>query len=107
MKAIVIPANGPMRIEECNKSKELITKVVDGNIESLDLGECGTMYLNEDGKLINLPINYNATAMYAACYGYVDIIVGDVVVFGRNDCDFNDISAPDFLLELVMQKTGD
>lgn len=52
---------------------------VGGWIEAVYLGDA-VMYVNEEGKLLKLPVNTMATDLYADHHGPYDIIVGDVVV---------------------------
>lgn len=62
---------------------EELKKIVDGYIEVLYLGD-KLMVLNEDGKLLNLPVNAEATKEYMKVFGPFDIIHGDVLLCG---CD--------------------
>ena len=54
---------------------------VGGWIEQVPTNDGSTMYVNEDGKRLGLPINLNATARYL--YAFADAIRGDVVVIER------------------------
>lgn len=60
-------------------SLEELQGVVDGYVELIGLSDDRLMVVNEEGKLIGLPINGNATVL-ARLEGYDDIIVGDVLV---------------------------
>lgn len=68
----VEPANGT------NFTLEELQAIVDGRIEI-----CETVFtdeilvINEEGKLLGLPINWHATGLYK--YGKIDPIVGDVL----------------------------
>lgn len=42
------------------------------------------MVINDEGKLINLPHNENATTLYRICLDTIDFIVGDVLVCHTN-----------------------
>lgn len=53
---------------------------VGGYIEMLRLGDGRVMFLNEDGKRENLPVNYRATAMMASRLRGDDYIVGTVII---------------------------
>lgn len=55
---------------------------VSGYIEVLDLGD-QYMVLNEEGKLIGLPVNDKATEMLKGTAYEGDTIVGDVLVCGK------------------------
>lgn len=43
------------------------------------------MWLNEEGKLIGLPINEVATVIWEANYGATDVILGNVLFMGEVD----------------------
>lgn len=62
-------------------SLEELQKAVGGYIEGIHL-ECGCiMFVNEEGKLNDLPLNQNATALFWHSSGYTgDVIVGDAIV---------------------------
>ena len=47
--------------------------------------EPGTLIVNEEGKLQNLPVNQTATDLSAA---YNDVIVGNAILLGTTDEDF-------------------
>ena len=58
-----------------------LQKFVGGYIEVVPLDRTGEiMVLNEEGKLIGLPPNMNATAYLAQNSRFADFIVGDVLV---------------------------
>jgi len=68
-----------------NLSLESLQKEVGGYIELVRViieGEECTMYINEEGKVYNLPFNHEATILYDNPY---DIIVGNVVLFNREE----------------------
>lgn len=61
--------------------KEL-KEIVGGYIEILDLKDA-YMVINEEGKLLNLPFNLNATRTYQHFARIGDYIVGDVLVCSK------------------------
>ena len=80
---------------------------VDGLIEAIDLDHPPmSLFANEEAKLIGLPINKRATALWwlhvPIVYG-LDIIAGDVVVVGRPDRHGDTQSAPDAFAQLLLQ----
>lgn len=94
MKFIHIPVNGPMTeidTEDYDSSYEAISRNVNGWIEAVALGEehvslpNHSLYLNEEGKLDNLPINDRATTLTRGVLSPYDIVVGDVVITGPVD----------------------
>lgn len=64
-------------------SLEELQAVVGGYIEIADMGD-EFMVLNEEGKLLNLPLNERATALYKKKVYAGDYIVGDVLVCNKN-----------------------
>lgn len=71
----------------------VLQRGVDGFIEVVGLSPKCDMYINEEGKIKDLPLNRYATTLYwyvnteAARVG--DFIVGDVVLTGGSDRDGN------------------
>lgn len=74
-------------------------EAVGGLIECVALGEF-EMWLNEEGKLLGLPINEVATAMWESEYGPTDVMVGNVVFTGPADDEgyITELSAESALL---------
>jgi hypothetical protein len=62
--------------------KEL-KEIVGGHIEVVNLGD-DYMVVNEEGKLIGLPFNLNATIVYQISTKIGEHIVGDVLVCPKN-----------------------
>lgn len=71
----VAPANGSdFRLEE-------MQKMVGGIIEIVYFDDNTVMVINEEGKLLGLPLNMDATAVFRAHYpDSDDYIVGDALV---------------------------
>lgn len=66
-------------------SLENLQKAVGGFIELVLIKvneEICAMYINEEGKIYDLPYNRDATILYDNPY---DIIVGDVVILNRTE----------------------
>jgi hypothetical protein len=94
MKVAVIPAdmNRPVRIEEIQQvTLEYTQKQVGGSIEGITINRPGAeeadweMYLNEEGKLLGLPLNPRATALASGVLGLRDYIAGDAMITGPID----------------------
>lgn len=60
---------------------EELQSAVGGFIEIIKISSTQIMVLNEEGKLRGLPINYNASLIFAMA-GIREVAVGDVVVCG-------------------------
>lgn len=83
--AVIITTNGLCRdIHPANGidfSLEEMRSIVGGNIELVELNEKKTMVINEEGKLISLPLNPSASRIFRAHRpSSGDFIVGDVLV---------------------------
>lgn len=68
------------------KLAELQT-IVDGYIEIIWLPNEEIMVINEEGKLIGLPINNEATKIYHDAFGFNDVIVGDVLLCSKSQVE--------------------
>lgn len=78
----LISADGTTRNIVPNNGREFslieLQTFVGGYIELASTRDNRLMYLNEEGKQKNLPINLQATKLYR--FGHLDPVVGDVVV---------------------------
>lgn len=78
---------------------ELYQQVVKGYIEAVDLrlpnGTEAVMFVNEEGKIFNLPFNPLATAVARQLNdGFGDqVIVGNAIITGVKGCDEADVPA--------------
>ena len=84
-QAVVVKTDGTAQLVPCDASKTLsldkLHDLVGGNIEVVRASRIAplVMIINEEGRLLNLPLNKNATAWQSAIHGCQQI-VGDVVV---------------------------
>jgi hypothetical protein len=87
MEGMIIRVDGTTEIVTFTKeaSYEAIKSAVGGWIECVSLRDDLDMYVNEEGKLLGLPVNATATSIWEAHYGPTDIIVGDVILTGGAD----------------------
>ena len=76
------PKNGKMfTLEE-------LQEYVGGYIETQTSRDGQRIFvMNEDGKLMNLPINYPATVQYRKLHGGCDFLVGDVLLLWSNEIE--------------------
>ena len=56
---------------------ENLQAAVGGLIQAIDLAPELTMWCNDEGKLMGLPVNPVATALWTRYYGETDVIVGN------------------------------
>lgn len=84
MKAKIYKADGSIIDIKPNNgtdfSLEELQEIVGGYIEIVGLMDNEIMVINEEGKLIDLPFNENATQLYQEVDGFYDYIAGDVLV---------------------------
>jgi len=91
IKGLFVPVLGPV-VEVYIKRKdglEEFRKLVDGYIEAVSL-DSADMYCNEEGRLLNLPLNFRATKLNLTRFkehkGEAHIgVVGDVLLLGSVD----------------------
>lgn len=105
--AVVKPAAPDRQIAELADVPQaellgFLQNAVGGYIEHVTLspGVAG-MYVNEEGLLQQLPMNYVGTSLYLAA-GYADVpIVGTLVLVGGPDREGNDTDFPNYLLDIL------
>lgn len=84
-QAVVVKTDGTAQLVPCDANKTLsldkLKELVGGNVEVVRASRIAplVMIINEEGRLLNLPLNKNATAWQSAIHGCQQI-VGDVVV---------------------------
>lgn len=80
MRAVIKEPFKRMRVEDIENSLESYQKIVGGMIEGFyELEQFGIVgYINEEGKILNLPLNF-------WCYQAQDIICGTAVFFGDDN----------------------
>jgi len=74
--------------EEVTDEKMLPTlqEIVGGAVEPINITKDMTLWVNEEGKMLDLPFNYFATKMWEKRFGVgTDQIVGDIVITGYAD----------------------
>lgn len=59
---------------------EELQAIVGGLIQIIEINDTEIMVINEEGKLENLPLNEQATAIYQKQVYEGDVIVGDVLI---------------------------
>lgn len=85
--ALVIPAGEgePARLAPITADLETMQGLVGGWLEALSLGQGAVMYLNEEGKILGLPLNTAANRIVALANPGLapgDFIVGQVIILG-------------------------
>lgn len=64
---------------------EQLRDSVGGLIQAVDLRQGLTIWVNEEGKLIDLPVNVIGTHLWEKSFGMTDVILGDCVFTGNSD----------------------
>jgi hypothetical protein len=88
---VVIKTDGTLeRLDLSVSEQELksLQNAVGGYVQVIELEDDFTMWVNEEGKLLGLPVNEIATVIWEVRFGLdTDIICGDVVFTGGMDED--------------------
>jgi hypothetical protein len=108
--AIVIPADPdkPLTRQEIG-STDLRTyrSLVGGNLQVLNLERpSASLYINEDGKFLDLPVNPRATVLlWAHNYAFIgnDWVVGDAFLVGPVGRDGADTTVPEIYISLLLE----
>lgn len=105
----VIKTDGTLESLDLSDPKQELTSLqgaVGGYVQVIELSDTMAMWVNEEGKLAELPYNGIATALWEARFGVgTDVIMGNAVFTGTpdEDGDTQTISESDLqrLAELV------
>lgn len=110
--AIVIPADPekPLRREEIGSTDlRAYRSLVGGNLQMVNLEEPpASLYCNEDGKGLGMPINPRATVLLWAhndAFTGRDWIVGDTFLVGPVGPDGADLTVPELYLAMLLEAT--
>lgn len=89
--AVIYKANGERETVFPDNGKdfklEQLQKIVGGYIDMLGVGGDEIMVFNDEGKLMELPFNREATEIYRKAFQTDDFIVGDVLVCKDNEIE--------------------
>lgn len=87
--ALIYKANGEREVVSPDNGKdfklEQLQKIVGGYIEVLEISDDEIMVVNEEGKLLDLAYNQDATYLYRKHRQSNEYIVGDVLVCKKNE----------------------
>lgn len=82
--ALIYKANGEREEVSPDNGKdfklEQLQKIVGGYIDMLGIGGDEIMVFNDEGKLMELPLNKEATKLFQKEFQTDDFIVGDVLI---------------------------
>ena len=106
-KVISITTDNVISVQEVDEvDYELLSTSVNGMVELVSIDRNVDMWLNEEGKLLNLPNNIIATILWNKLFSNnPDIIKGDIVITGGSDdmgnsTGLSDNSIKDILLAI-------
>lgn len=106
--AILIPTHqrAPIELRRLgHRDVAAYRALVGGNIQVVDLdAPPASMYVNEEGKLLHLPINMRATHVVWAHNERLrneDIIMGDAFIVGPVDRNGDDLTVPQGYIDLL------
>jgi hypothetical protein len=68
-----------------NDEYNQLSGTVGGLIQAVSLKPDLTLWCNDEGKLMGLPVNLISTHMWERSFGQTDVIVGDCVFTGGTD----------------------
>lgn len=83
IRVLLIPTDADPEIREIVPSLEVLKSLVGGWLENVTLTPDAHMYVNDEGKILGLPINKVATLLVRYFRtGWPDVIAGPAVVLG-------------------------
>lgn len=102
MKSITIQPDGTWQVKDEALTLTFLQGEVGGDIESLAPPGC-TAYINEEGKLRNLPRNHAAEVVLSALGRPLigDVLLGPMVVVGPPDEEGNETAIPQTTAALI------
>jgi hypothetical protein len=87
-----------------------LRSLVTGNLEVVELFRPpASLYINEEGKLHDLPLNERATVItwtHNSAFRGRDLILGDAFIVGPVDDEGNDLTVPNELVELLFNTSS-
>lgn len=105
MKGVIIRVDGTRETVDFTESTsyQTLRDAVGGLIQCVNLrSKHVDMWLHEEGKLIGLPQNPYATALWVEDYDYTDVMVGDVILTGGAGPGGETVGLSDGQVELFM-----
>lgn len=105
-KGIYLPADelAPLEVRDFADFMDY-QSVVGGLFDVVDLSDLSaTVYVNDEGLIIGLPVNPRATYLWWLCVPAareVSFLVGDAVIIGMPDAEGNDTDIPGDLLHAL------
>lgn len=104
-KALVINTDGS--IAEVDTTLDALQGAVGGWVQAVELSGSLTLWVNEEGKMVGLPHNRYAQALWNDVYGEgTDYIVGNAVLTGGTDEHGGTLGLDDESIAKVKARVG-
>lgn len=90
MRAIIAMTNGALEVKnfEPGESYGMIKEAVDGYFDCIRIPSIGVdIWVNDEGKLLELDPNPFGTALWVHEYGMTDMVCGNIIITGGVDED--------------------
>lgn len=108
MRYIIVPPEGGFSVHDTEGGEywsDALTSAVGGDFDVVDLPSLGVdLWFHDEGKLIGLPVNTAATALFKQEYDTRDFIVGTVVLTGGVDDMGGTVGMTDEQISLVLDR---
>lgn len=110
MKAVILKADGTAPyVEDVAGDLESIKTVVEGWIERVpsmneEIDAKITVYANEEGVILNLPVNRNIIAIRTLGLPQ-SLYAGNLIVLGPGDAEGNETDVPQEIIDLLVAPT--
>ena len=88
MRAIIATTDGKLEVKsfEPGESYGMIKEAVDGYFDCIRIPSIGVdMWVNDEGKILELDPNPFGTALWVHEYGMTDIVMGNIIITGGAD----------------------
>lgn len=107
-KAILLDVEGKVSTLDLDSANSLKTlqRAVGGWVQAVDFSTELTIWVNEEGKLNNLPINVEATKIWAHFFGNTDYIAGNAVFTGGTDENGETLAISGDAEAFILQQVG-
>lgn len=87
-KAVIVTVSGTKSVIDFpgEDAYKTLSSAVEGYIQPVYLPSKEVdMWVHEEGKIINLPINSFGTELWEENYGFSDVILGNIIITGLTD----------------------
>jgi hypothetical protein len=107
-KVIRITTDNHIQLAEVEEvDYDLLSSSVNGLVELVSIDRDVDMWLNEEGKLLDLPTNIIATILWNKVFNNPDIIKGDIIITGGADDMGNSVGLSDESLTSILMAIED